>query len=183
MDMDTTVDVLDGVSGDWRVETFEVEKPSVYLLIKGRPITPGIYKRLMYKSQVVMSNTPAEIRDFMSFVWRAKGNVLINGLGLGVVLKAILQKSDVESVTVIELSEDVIKLVAPYFADPRVTIVQADAMTWKPPKDIRYNAVWHDIWTYVCEDNLDDMKILHRRYGRKCDWQASWCRDQLRVLL
>ena len=176
--MDTTVDVLDGVSGDWRVETFEVEKPSVYLLIKGRPITPGIYKRLMYKSQVVMSNTPAEICDFMSFVWRAKGNVLINGLGLGVVLKAVLQQPEVESVTVIEISEDVIKLVAPYFTDPRVTIVQADALIWKAPRGMYYNAVWHDIWSDVCISNLDDMRLLHRKYGRRCSYQESWCRRE-----
>jgi hypothetical protein len=177
--MDTTVDVPDGVSGAWRVETFTIEQPPIYFALKGRPIEPGTYKRLMYKNEVVMSNTPAEIRDFMHFVWRSKGNILINGLGLGVVLKAVLQMPNVESVTVIELSKDVIKLVAPSFKDPRVTIIQADAMTWKPPKDVRYDAVWHDLWNDICESNLDDMKILHRRYGRKCDWQASWCRERL----
>jgi len=178
MGIDTTVDVPDGVSGDWRVETFEVEKPSIYLLLKGRPVEPGTYKRLMFKNEVIMSNTPAEVRDFMYFVWKAKGNVLINGLGLGVVLKAVLQMP-VRSVTVIEISEDVIKLVAPIFNDPRVTIIQADAMTWKPPSGMYYNAVWHDIWTSICETNLDDMKFLHRRYGKRCDWQASWCREEL----
>lgn len=177
--MDIVVDVPDGVSGDWRVETFEVEIPSVYLLLKGRPITPGTYKRLMHKGKVIMSNTPAEIRDFMYFVWKAKGNVLINGLGLGVVLKAILQRTVVESVTVIEISEDVIKLVAPSFTDPKVTIIHADALTWKAPRGMYYDAIWHDIWCDLCTSNLDDMKFLHRRYGRRCSFQASWGRGDL----
>jgi spermidine synthase len=180
MDTDTTVDVPDGISGDWRVETFIVEKPSVYLLLKGRPITPGTYKRLMYKNTVVMSNTPAEVYDFMNFVWKARGNVLINGLGLGVVLKAVLQNPEVKAVTVIELSEDVIKLVAPTFSnDPRVTIIQADAFTWKAPRGMYYDAVWHDCWNNICETNLKEITKLYRKYGRRCSFQDAWSRDQL----
>lgn len=25
-----------------------------------------------------------------------------------------------------------------------------------------------------------DMKVLHRRYARRCDMQESWCRDVLK---
>lgn len=179
--MKIDIDVPDGISGNWKVETFEVKEDDLSQTISmfktGRGVPPGTYKRLMRDGTCVMSNTPDEIRDFTRFVWRSKGSILVNGLGIGVFLKALLNKPDVTDVTVIEKSEDVIKLVAPtYLVDSRVTIINADAFEYKPPKDKRYNAVWHDIWDYICGDNVDEMKKLHRKYGKKSDYQESWCR-------
>ncbi len=115
----------------------------------------------------------------MVFVCRAEGKVLVNGLGLGVLLKALLDKGDITEVTVIENSEDVINLVAEtYLSDDRVSIIHADAFEWKPPKGKRYDFVWHDIWDYICADNLPDMHKLHRKYGRRTSHQESWCRDR-----
>jgi spermidine synthase len=109
----------------------------------------------------------------------AQGHVLFNGLGLGMVLQACMEKEKVEKATVIELSQDVIDLVAPHYKamyGDRVDIIKADAMAWSPPKGTRYGMVWHDIWTYICGDNYEQMKTLHRRYGSRSDWQGSWCR-------
>jgi spermidine synthase len=133
-----------------------------------------------------MSDTPAEQDDHREFVQRARGRILINGLGLGMVLQACLERrkwqSDeyaVEHATVVEISPAVIALVAPHYQaryGDRLTIVQADALTWQPPKGERYAAVWHDIWPDICTDNLPQMHTLHRRYGRRADWQGSWAR-------
>ncbi len=140
-------------------------------------MTPGVYWRLKRGNEVVMSNTPAEIRDHREFIRRACGNVLINGLGLGVIVEILLAKPEVEHITIIETSEDVIKLTGKYYDDePRVTIIHDDAFKYVPPKGTRYNAVWHDIFDNICEKNIEDMKKLHRKYGRRCDWQGSWCR-------
>lgn len=180
--MEIVVDVPDGSSGDWKVETFVIEKDApglLYLALKGRYVAPGIYKRLVHKRRVIMSNTQAEIMDFRYFLNKAKGNVLINGLGLGVLLKALLDKPGIESVTVIEISEDVINLVGSHFKDPRVQIIHADALTWKPPKGVHYDAAWHDIWDDICLTNWESMSKLHRKYGRKCSYQDSWCRAQI----
>lgn len=188
--MNIDIDVLNGVSGAWSVSDFEVtqkdadfENMRAMFSFSSRHIRPGKYKRLMRGGVVVMSNTPAEIRDHLSFIWEAKrgGHILINGLGLGVCLKAILESAKVKSVTVIEKSEDVIRLVADtYTADLRLSIIHADALTWKPPKRKRYSAVWHDIWNDICADNLSEMTTLHRRYGRRADWQGSWARELIR---
>lgn len=170
-------------SGIWKVEDFEVPKNSIEAIrisfqTPGREIKPGKYKRLTRSGRVIMSNTPAEMRDLSWFICQARGNVLINGLGLGCALAKILGKEDVKFVTVIENSKDVIKLIAPFFKnDPRVTIIHADAFEWKPPQGIRYNAVWHDIWDDICGDNLPEMTRLHRKYGRRTDWQGSWCKE------
>lgn len=185
--------VPEGVSGNWSVEKFSIsdEEASWNNAIatfssSRRDVEPGNYTRLMGPNQFdnpIMSDTPTEAWDHYKFVCQAKGHVLINGLGLGFVLRAILNKPEVEHVTVIEISPNVIDLVAPYYSpnyeDSRVTIIQADALEWRPPKNVRFGAVWHDIWPSICSDNLPDMHKLHRRYGRKADWQGSWSRDLL----
>lgn len=172
--------IPDGVSGDWRIQAFEVPQNDISQMLSmlktGRGVPAGKYKRLMRGGTVVMSNTPDEIRDFSHFTRRAKGSVLINGLGLGCVVKVLLDNPEITKITVIEKSEDVINLVAPYFNDERLVIVNADAFDYIPPKNERFNYVWHDIWDYICADNLPEMTKLHRKYGKKSDWQDSWAK-------
>lgn len=170
-----------GISGEWRIEEFEVVDDALgqtRAAIKRDPyeyVPPGKYKRLMRNDVVVMSNTPMEIDTNKHFIAYAKGRVLINGLGMGMVLTAILDKPEVESVTVIEASKDVIALIAPTFANnPKLTIINDCAFEYKPPKGVRYDAVWHDIWDELCGDNVVEMKKLHRKYARRADWQNSW---------
>jgi spermidine synthase len=128
-----------------------------------------------------MSDTPAECHDHWEPYCEARlrgGHVLIHGLGLGMLLNRILRDTEC-AVTVVEKSADVIQLVAGHYTErhaDRLTIVEGDALTWQPPRDVRYTVVWHDIWDNICADNLPDMHRLHRRFGRRCDWQGSWSR-------
>ena len=94
------------------------------------------------------------------------------------VLKNILLKPEVTDVTVVEISQELIDIVAPHYPDERVTFVCASAFDYKPPKGKRYQMVWHDIWDYICADNLPEMTKLHRKYGRRTDWQGSWCKAE-----
>ena len=171
----------DGVSGNWSVSTFKVPENDFSQIISmyksGRGVPAGTYKRLKRNGTVVMSNTPDEIRDFSYFVRISHGSILINGLGLGCVVKKLLNKSEVTKITVIEKNEDVIKLVAPYFKDERLTVIHADAFEYTPAKGEHFNFVWHDIWDYICSDNLKEMSKLHRKYGRSTDWQDSWAKS------
>ena len=182
--MKIDINVPDGISGNWKVETFEVTKQDAemqrfQMFKSGRGVTEGTYKRLMRNGTVVMSNTPDEISDFRNFVRNATGNVLVNGLGIGVLLQALLNKEDIDKITVIEKSKNVIELVADtYLKDKRVEVINADAFEYKPTKTARYNAVWHDIWDYITAENLPEMKKLTRKYGRKADYQESWCRSK-----
>lgn len=181
------VDVPEGCSGNWKVSRFTPEGFSAglhNLKQPGRQLTPGeTYTSLACKGEVVMSDTPAEIVDLYSLYRHLHGRMLLNGLGLGVALQGALDKPEVEHVTVVELSKDVIALVAGHYKaryGDRLTVVHADALDWKPPKGARYDAVWHDIWPDICGDNWETMKRLHRKYGRRCDWQNSWCRYQVK---
>ena len=150
---------------------------------RGRGVPEGNYTKLQRKGawDVTMSDTPDEYHDHFEPIHQATGHVLLNGLGLGCVLQCCAEKEGVTKITVIERSEDVIALVAPHYQakyGDKIEIIQADAFEYKPPKGVRYNVVWHDIWDNLCEDNLPEMHRLHRKYGRRTDWQGSWGRAQ-----
>lgn len=175
-----------GKSGDWEVEEFEVtdEGAKFHNLrcvinreLRDRMVYPGIYTKLSRGRWLVMSDTPAEIYDLCDFFSKAKGKVLVNGLGLGVAVRLVLTKPEVEQITVIEISSDVINLVGDYIRDPRLEIIEADAFNWMPPEESMYDVVWHDIWDNICTDNLKEMNMLHCKYDGKTKWQGSWCRS------
>ncbi len=187
--MKVDIDVPVGVSGDWAVEEFEVSESAAKLAnlretmhgMGYRSVDPGKYKKLTRRGHLIMSNTRAEIDDFRWYLSDCKGKILINGLGLGVVLKMIADKEEVEHVTVIEKSEDVLKLVGPTFKDnKKIEIIHADAFEWKPPKGVKYNFVWHDIWDDICTDNIEGFTKLKRKYGKRCIRQACWCEEECR---
>lgn len=169
--------------GDWRIEVREITERSFNF----RPrddIPPGTYTGLIERGRLWMSDTPAERRDHAEAYWQAKrrgGRALVHGLGLGMVVKAMLGLPNVEHVDVVELNPDVIALCGPAFDryGARVTIHEGDCLTRKWPTGVRWSVVWHDIWPDICTDNLPEMATLHRKYGRRCDWQGSWCHDLL----
>ena len=183
------VNVPPGISGDWRIEHFNVsEKQSDvekmrYLFDNERRegVPPGNYTSLKCNGFIIMSDTPDEIRDHLTAIKFATGKVLINGLGLGMILQACLEKESVTHVTVIENSIDVLNLVSEHYKDKygdRVTFIHSDAFTYKAPANTHYDMVWHDIWNDISSENLPDMHRLHKKYDRCADYQGSWCRQE-----
>ena len=176
--------VPDGVSGVWAVSSFEItQRQSEFSLMRAYQhpmeyVPPGKYRHLTRDRRTIMSNTPFEIHTNAPIIRAGRGRVLINGLGLGVVLTALQKKMDVDEVWVVEQSTDVIALVWPSFAaDSRMRLCHSDALTFMPPKRMKFDAVWHDIWDDVSTENLPQMVALHRKYGRRAAWQGSWARD------
>ncbi len=196
----------EGRSGRYTVERFTVSDTDMWRYNlrnaeRGTPdlnIEAGTYTRLMRRPAivslqgerpvVVMSDTPSELRDHVKAAEFAKGRCLIHGLGLGIIAKAMLDKPEVTHVTVVEQSPDVIKLVAEhYLSDPqnegRLEIIMGDALSWKPPRGAHWDVVWHDIWDSISADNWPSMTKLHRRFGRRSDWQGSWRKEHVKQLV
>jgi hypothetical protein len=188
-----TIDVPEGELDGLRVQRFEVKPGTVQglrLAMRGRPIRPGWYTRLVdgqgMDARFWMSDTPAEKYDHYQAIGmieklQAK-RVLINGLGLGMVVQAALSFNHVERVDVVERDQRVIDLVGPhYLKDPRVTIIHADAFeqakVW--PKGTRWDVVWSDIWGDITTDDLPEHTKLARSYGRRATWHGAWVHDVL----
>ena len=78
-----------------------------------RVVPPGEYTQLHVDNVLMMSDTPAEAWEHEDAYKRATGHVLVNGLGLGMFVHAILKKPEVTQVTVVEKSQDVVDIVWP----------------------------------------------------------------------
>lgn len=146
----------------------------------------GEYIRLVVNGNLEMSDTNMEKNSNWSFVNNAKGDVFIAGLGIGLILHNLRDKiksGEVTSVTVLEKSQDVIDLVAPYYKDLGIKVIQGDIREYKPQKEEKYDTIYFDIWPTINEDNLEEIATFHQRWKfhkRKGGWMSSWMQDTLR---
>jgi hypothetical protein len=179
------VSIPEGHSGDWRVVNYEARPDplnTIRLGEQGRNYVPGTYTGLFHGTELIMSDTPDECSDHLDAIHSATGTVLINGLGLGVVLQAVLRNPDVVHVDVVENSADVVTLVAPSYQDQRVLVHRADAFDIQWPTDARWDTVWHDIWPDISDEHVPQMNKLRRKYAGRCRWQGCWAEYMMRRL-
>ena len=150
----------------WKLEKFTIDRNNFRAMIEG--ISPGTYVRLLHNNKCVMSDTPMEKRTNMDFYCNAYGDVLIGGLGIGMIVLAIQDKPEVKSITVIEKYQEVIDMVASQLDfNDKVRMICADVFEWKPEKEVKYNVSYMDIWNCVDEDVYEkEMKPLKRKYAR-----------------
>ena len=183
------VDVLTpGTMGDAAIEHFTVsESESRFSALRpGEYVREGRYARLRVGRGLMMTDTHMERITNYEFLRRAQGDVLVGGLGLGMIVVPACAKKEVRSVTVLELSADVIGLVEPQIRHEKLTVVRADVRTWRPPQ--KYQTIYFDIWPTICVDNLREIATLHRRYAKALDrsdgaaWMSSWQVKHLRAL-
>lgn len=182
-----TVDLPECEEDGLSVGRFTVEPDSfANWRLGSRATRPGTYTGLTLNGVLWMSDTDAEKRDHMpacrQMVIQVAKRVLINGLGLGMVLKAALSLDHVEHVDVVERDERVIKLIGAHYAkDPRVHLHHADAyeQASRWPAGTRWDVGWSDIWPDATTDNLASMAKLRRSYGRRMVWHDCWLREEL----
>lgn len=176
-------------SENFVLEHFEISRDGALMAsIRDRLYTTsGKYVRLCRKGgfgNVVMSDTIHERRSNSTIVEKAEGDVLIAGFGIGMILVPILLNPKVKTVTVVEISPEVPKMVLPYLPNSdKLTVIYADIMEWKPPKGQMWDVIYFDIWDHICETNYEQMKTLNRRFSRKKRvWMGSWCEKTCRKL-
>lgn len=152
--------------GDFEISYFDISEKD-YIAIVREGISPGRYVKLSYKGQVVMSNTDMEKRTNLDFCVKAHGDVLIGGLGIGLIIMAIQDHEQVRSITVLEKNQDVIDLVANQLPlNKKVKIVLADVFTWKPERGKKYDCIYMDIWNWINSDVYkEEMLPLKRKYA------------------
>ena len=150
--------------GDFKLSKFKIEKDNFRARMDG--ISCGDYVRLTQKDDVVMSDTDMEKETNSKFVRNAHGDVLIAGLGIGLIVLPIQDKEEVNSITIIEMNQEVIDLVTPQLPlNSKVRIIKADIFKWKPEQGTRYDVIYFDIWNYINTDIYqEEMKPLKNRF-------------------
>ena len=158
----------EGRTEHFELEKFNVDGSTFAAVISGVP--SGSYIRLVSKAdnkrgEVIMSDTPMEKRTNAEFVQNAHGDVLIAGLGIGLILTAIQDKPEVRSITVIEKEEEIIELVGEQLKlNPKVNIICEDIYLSRP--EISFDCIYFDIWNYVNSDVYKDMLFLKDGFRR-----------------
>lgn len=109
---------------------------------------------------VWMSPVISEIDSMSDGISKGRGKCLTMGLGIGVLLYLWLLKDDVESVTVVELNQDIIKLFETYIkpqfkTDKRLEIIHGNAFDYYNEEFLhQFDYVYVDFWEST-EDGLD----------------------------
>ena len=100
-----------------------------------------------------MTLTPVDLDTCEEAIAAARGKVVTFGLGLGYYAYMVARKSEVDSITVIEKSPDVIRLfkkhIFPYFENKeKLRIINADAFEYaeKQMPDEKYDYAFVDTW-------------------------------------
>lgn len=113
-----------------------------------------MFPAILENNRIWMTITPNEIETMKEAVDQAFGNVLAYGLGLGYYAYMTSGKDHVESVTVVEMNDDVIKLfttyVVPQFKNAhKIKIIKADAFEYaqKHMSKENYDFVFTDLCT------------------------------------
>ena len=140
---------------------------------------PGKYTRLIGNGRIWMSNTNMEISTNRKFAENAKGDVLVFGLGLGVLFD-LVNWDVIDSFTIVELNQEVIDLIAPYITNPKIKVIVGNAFDYYT--DVKYNAVYFDIWPNICLDNWEEMvkfKEKGKEWLKEDGWVGCWLDTEL----
>ena len=132
-------------------------------------IPQGDYIRLIVNGECMMSNTPMEKRTSMDFMINAYGDVLICGLGIGMVILPLLENEKIKSITVLEKYQDVIGCVLPqiekYDTEKKLKVIHQDCFDFTT-KD-KFDTIFIDIWAYINSDIYKkEMQPLKRKYRK-----------------
>lgn len=148
-------------------------------------VTAGQYVKLSVNNILMMSDTDMEKRTNYEFISNAKGDVMIAGLGIGLILHNLEKKvktGEVKSITIYEKYQDVIDLITPYYKHLPINVKCEDILNYLPPKEEIYDTIYFDIWPTIDTDNLKDIRILHNRWKfhkRQDGWMDSWVKQKL----
>jgi spermidine synthase len=127
-----------------------------------------------------MEDSRRELRKHLPIWMKARGRVLVTGLGLGCVVRGLLASRDVDRIEVVEIDYDIARIIGAEFAGARglagqaVEIHVGDAReideSWLPGK---FDAAWHDLWTEGPDLQEQHIDVMMRMLGR-CGPQGAW---------
>lgn len=186
-------------SGDYEIEHFHLSAEDVrhaQMMDFGRDryirfLREGDYVRLKNSYDCIMSDTPMERMTSLEFVKQARGNVLIAGLGIGMILLPILAKPEVTRVHVTEKNAAVVEMVWPQILNVAgrgrsklsIEIYPIEELSFRSYE--KWDTIYFDIWPGPSADAWEESKKLHRQFRKhlaKGGWMGTWQRDCMKYM-
>jgi len=174
------VNIPEGVSGDFEIAHYTNETTDnnwpMYLEMKNESF--DTYTVLLKKGcpMPIMQDSLAEHNEHQWLWDNATGDVLIGGLGIGLIHQTLMDNSNVKSVTIIENSQDVIDLVWDNCVkDDTFTLIKADIETWNPPEGSSWDVAWFDTWLIDNSLSIKEYKaLMEERYSNYVSNIGTW---------
>lgn len=174
------VNIPEGISGDFEIAHYTNETTDnnwpMYLQMKNESF--DTYTVLLKKGcpMPIMQDSLAEYNEHQWLWDNATGDVLIGGLGIGLVHQKLIDNPNVSSITIIENSQDVIDLVWDNCVkDDTFTLIKADIETWTPPTNSSWDVAWFDTWLIDNSLNLKEYKeLMETKYGSYVSLIGTW---------
>lgn len=202
------IDIPEGKSGNCRIEHRIIPKGNVVVVRSAREAVFGGGKaesyfaphdlRIHYLVEEGVAtwttDLPQEIRSQLPCIEDFHGDVLVGGLGVGLIVAALRRNPKVYTITVVEQSPDVIKLVWDHLKpDETCSVVQADLFQYlrdyKASGARKFACAYYDIWC----PNSEDVLFTHVRSLRELSkgvvfdkvtcWQEDVMQGQMRYEL
>ena len=138
------------------------------------------------QNEYVMDSGPFEMVTNKNFLDNVNGDVLIVGLGIGLIVYPLLNDININSITILEIDQDIIDYIGGILKENdslnKVTIVKGDVFQYHtliPTQKFDY--IYFDFWDALTNDAYDEMTTLKQLYGNNLKNSSStihcWCED------
>jgi len=124
-------------------------------------------------SGIWMSDAQLEVESAMGAAEAAKGQVLIGGLGIG--LLPTLIKDKVTHITIIEKYKEVIDLVFHQLDTRRMSIIQGDIFEYLDQTEKKYDLIHIDVWPDLYAPFTEIEKAREKANRRLNPGGVVWC--------
>ena len=168
---------LESIKEQWHYKRFEkyahllkIDKEYVMLYDK-------------HQSKVMMTNNEFEMSSNQKFIDNSKGDVIIFGLGIGLIVYPLLQDDDIKSITIIEIDKELIDqtsyLLLESDTKSKLSIINQNAFQYEDNK--KYDTIYFDIWPLINKEAFKEMKILSEKFSKNLKdggWMDSWLSEE-----
>lgn len=189
---DGVLDIPEGKVGKFRIR--HIKMPAGTVLKTGNLRTsmfgqpsedltfakPTVWHELTENGGVWMTDLPIEQRQHDELLSRARGKVLVGGLGIGYAVVALAGRTKVTDITVVERSPEIIKLTweatvkAAKAINPKIklSVVNADLFTFlkerqaKAPAKPEFTWAFYDIWQGDGETTFHTTVVPLRKFSQ-----------------
>ena len=134
----------------------------------------GIITTLCHNREI-MSDLFHETHEHIPFFNQPlRGNILVTGLGVGLINEYLITIPEIEKVVIVEKYKEVIEMVWTHCKrDERFEIINDDAETWIPTMHFDY--AWLDHWTEHYDIKREDWwKSVYDKYEPHADVVMIW---------
>lgn len=149
----------------------------VHKLIRVRPEELELFRMRQTldgrRGLVVMSDDPSELRWMTDMIEGARGRVLVGGFGLGLVVRFLEDRPEVDSIHVVEREADVLRLCCdPLEWSPKVRVFHSDFEAFLDERPWQYDVAILDLWAgtteSVWEEEVAPRRLaIARRFGAR----------------